>query len=69
MLMDSTPQITSVIYSEITRDLIVKYNNGAVEKYVNVPKDIYESIVNNGKVLSSYLKESLDTNYKKTMLL
>lgn len=69
MLMDSTPQITSVIYSEITRDLIVKYNNGAVEKYVNVPKDIYESIINNGKVLSSYLKESLDTNYKKTMLL
>ena len=69
MLMDSTPQITSVIYSEITRDLIVKYNNGAVEKYVNVPKEIYESIVNNGKVLSSYLKESLDTNYKKTMLL
>ena len=67
--MDSTPQITSVIYSEITRDLIVKYNNGAVEKYVNVPKEIYESIVNNGKVLSSYLKESLDTNYKKTMLL
>jgi len=69
MLMDSTPQITSVIYSEITRDLIVKYNDGSVEKYVNVPKDIYESIVNNGKVMSSYLKESLDTNYKKTMLL
>jgi len=67
--MDSTPQITSVIYSEITRDLIVKYNDGSVEKYVNVPKDIYESIVNNGKVMSSYLKESLDTNYKKTMLL
>ena len=69
MLMDSAPQITSVIYSEITRDLIVKYNNGTVEKYVNVPKDVYESIVNNGKVLSSYLKESLDSNYKKTMLL
>lgn len=67
--MDSTPQITSVIYSEITHDLIVKYNDGSVEKYVNVPKDIYESIVNNGKVMSSYLKESLDTNYKKTMLL
>lgn len=67
--MDSAPQITSVIYSEITRDLIVKYNNGTVEKYVNVPKDVYESIVNNGKVLSSYLKESLDSNYKKTMLL
>lgn len=66
--MDSTPQITSVIYSEITRDLIVKYNDGSVEKYTNVPKDIYESIVNNGKVMSSYLKESLDTNYKKTML-
>ncbi len=68
MLIDSKPSITGVIYSEITHDLTIKYSNNSVEKYVNVPKDVYESIVNNGRVVSDYLKESLDTNYKKLVL-
>lgn len=68
MLIDSKPSITGVIYSEITHDLTIKYSDNSVEKYVNVPKDVYESIVNNGRVVSDYLKESLDTNYKKLVL-
>lgn len=69
MLVETKPQITGVIYSEITKELIIKYNDGNMEKYMNVPKDVYESIVNNGKVMSDYLKESLDTNYKKLNLI
>jgi hypothetical protein len=69
MLIDSKPNITGVIYSEITKELTVKYNDGNVEKWMNVPKEVYESIVNNGKVMSDYLKESLDTNYKKINLI
>ena len=69
MLIDSKPSITGVIYSEITKDLTVKYSDNSVEKYVNVPKEVYESIVNNGRVMSDYLKESLETNYKKLVLL
>ena len=69
MLIDSKPSITGVIYSEITSELTVKYSNGNVEKWMNVPKDVYESIVNNGKVMSDYFKESLDTNYRKINLI
>lgn len=69
MLVETKPQITGVIYSEITKELIIKYNDGNMEKYMNVPKDVYKSIVNNGKVMSDYLKESLDTNYKKLNLI
>lgn len=69
MLVETKPQITGVIYSEITKELIIKYSDGNMEKYMNVPKDVYESIVNNGKVMSDYLKESLDTNYKKLNLI
>ena len=56
MLIDSKPNITGVIYSEITKELTVKYNDGNVEKWMNVPKEVYESIVDNGKVMSDYLK-------------
>lgn len=69
MLVETKPQIIGVIYSEITKELTIKYSDGNMEKYMNVPKDVYESIVNNGKVLSDYLKESLDTNYKKLNLI
>lgn len=69
MLVETKPQITGVIYSEITKELTVKYSDGNMEKYMNVPKDVYESIVNNGKVMSDYLKESLDMNYKKLNLI
>lgn len=69
MLVETKPQITGVIYSEITKELTIKYSDGNMEKYMNVPKDVYESIVNNGKVLSDYLKESLETNYKKLNLI
>lgn len=69
MLVETKPQITGVIYSEITKELTIKYSDGNMEKYMNVPKDVYESIVNNGKALSDYLKESLDTNYKKLNLI
>lgn len=68
MLIETNPMITSVIYSEITQELTIKYSDNNIVKYVNVPKDVYESIVNNGKVLSDYLKESLDTNYKKLQM-
>ena len=68
MLIETKPQITGVIYSEITKELTIKYSDGNAEKYMNVPKDVYESIVNNGRILSDFLKESLDTNYKKTNL-
>lgn len=68
MLIETNPTITSVIYSEITQELTIKYSDNNIVKYVNVPKDVYESIVNNGKVLSDYLKESLDTNYKKLQM-
>lgn len=69
MLVETKPQITGVIYSEITKELAIKYSDGNMEKYMNVPKDVYESIVNNGKVMSDYLKESLDMNYKKLNLI
>lgn len=69
MLIDSKPSITGVIYSEITNELTVKYSDGNVEKWMNVPKNVYESIVNSGKVMSDYLKESLDTNYRKINLI
>lgn len=69
MLVETKPQITGVIYSEMTKELTVKYSDGNMEKYMNVPKDVYESIVNNGKVMSDYLKESLDMNYKKLNLI
>lgn len=69
MLVETKPQITGVIYSEITKELTIKYSDGNMEKYMNVPKDVYESIVNNGKALSDYLKESLNTNYKKLNLI
>lgn len=69
MLVETKPQITEVIYSEITKELTIKYSDGNMEKYMNVPKDVYESIVNNGKVLLDYLKESLNTNYKKLNLI
>lgn len=69
MLVDTKPTITGVIYSEITRELTVKYSDGNMEKWMNVPKDVYESIINNGKVMSDYLKESLDTNYRKLNLI
>lgn len=65
MLVETKVQITGVIYSEITKELTIKYSDGNMEKYMNVPKNVYESIINNGKVMSDYLKESLDTNYKK----
>ena len=65
MIKESKPTITSVVYSEITNDLVITYSDGNIEKYLNVPKDVYESIVNNGRMVSDYLKESLDTNYKK----
>lgn len=66
--MDTTTSITSLIYSEITKDLTITYNNGTVEKYVNVPKEVYESILNNGKTITNYLKENLESNYKKLTL-
>lgn len=69
MLVETKPQITGVIYSEITKELTIKYSDGNMEKYMNVPKDVYEIIVNNGKVMSDYLKESLDMNYKKLNLI
>ncbi len=65
MIKESTPTITSVVYSQITKDLVITYSDGNIEKYLNVPNYVYESIVNNGKVVSNYLKENLDTNYKK----
>lgn len=65
MIKESKPTITSVVYSQITKDLVITYSDGNIEKYLNVPNDVYESIVNNGKVVSEYLKENLDTNYKK----
>ncbi len=49
-------------------ELTIKYNDGNVVKYVNVPKSVYESILESGKNVSGYLKESLDTNYKKIEL-
>lgn len=69
MLIDTNPTITSVIYSEITKELTVKYSDGNLEKWMNVPKEVYESIFNNGRVMSDYLKENLDTNYKKLNLI
>lgn len=68
MLIDTNPKITSVSYSEITKELTVRYSDNRVEKFVNVPADVYESIINNGRTMSDYLKESLDNNYKKIEL-
>ena len=65
MLIDTNKTITGIIYSEVTMELTIKYNDGNVVKYVNVPKSVYESILESGKNVSGYLKESLDTNYKK----
>lgn len=68
MLIDLNKKVTSVSYSEITKELTFRYNDNSVEKYINVPKQIYESILNDGKVVSNYLKETLNTNYKKMQL-
>jgi len=68
MLIDTNKTITGIIYSEVTMELTIKYNDGNVVKYVNVPKSVYESILESGKNVSGYLKESLDTNYKKIEL-
>lgn len=68
MLIDSKPTIVSISYSEITHELVIRYSDNSVEKYINVPKDVYESIVNNGRVMSDYLKESLNIVYKKMIL-
>jgi hypothetical protein len=68
MLIDANKTITGIIYSEVTMELTIKYNDGNVVKYVNVPKSVYESILESGKNVSGYLKESLDTNYKKIEL-
>lgn len=68
MLIDTNKTITGIIYSEVTMELTIKYNDGNVVKYVNVPKSVYDSILESGKNVSGYLKESLDTNYKKIEL-
>lgn len=68
MLIDSTKTVTSLTYSKITKDLCIKYNDGSVEKYLNVPENVYQGILNNGKTITSFLKESLDNFYKKVEL-
>ena len=65
MITENKATITSVVYSAITKDLVITYSDGNITKYLNVPQDVYESIINSGKVVSDYLKENLDTNYKK----
>lgn len=68
MLINSAKTVTSITYSEVLKELVIKYNDGSVNKYLNVPKEIYESILQNGKNVSGYLMESLETNYKKLEL-
>lgn len=68
MLIDTNKTVTSIVYSEIAMELVLKYNDGTVSKYVNVPKSVYESILENGKTLSNHLMESLETQYKKLEL-
>lgn len=68
MLVETANTIKSIVYSEVTKELTIKYNDGNVCKYLNVPKDIYESILQNGKNVSDYLMESLESNYKKLEL-
>lgn len=65
MITENKPTITNVVYSSITKDLVVTYSDGNITKYLNVPQEVYESILNSGKVMSDYLKENLDTNYRK----
>lgn len=69
MLIDLTKKINSIIYSEVTKELTIQYSDGLLEKYTDVPKSIYENIINNGKVLNETFKKNLDESYKKTTLL
>lgn len=69
MLIDLTKKINGIIYSEVTKELTIQYSDGLLEKYTDVPKSVYENIVNNGKVLNETFKKNLDESYKKTTLL
>lgn len=70
MLMDiSGNEVRSVSYNAVTRELKVIYANGGVKRYCDVPMEIYEKIRNNGNLISDAINETLDANYKSSMLL
>lgn len=68
MLLDNTVKITSMAYSSVTGELTLKYNNGNVVTYRNVPQGVYDEIRNNGKQLSNSMFESLNANYEKIQM-
>lgn len=59
MLIDTTRKITSVNYSEVERRLTLHYNDGSMESYEDVPKEVYESIRKSGGMINESVGSTL----------
>lgn len=67
MILENKETIVGMSYSSVTKELKIKYNNGNMVVYKEVPDGVFESIKNNGRVINNQISETLNT-YQKVQL-
>ena len=67
MILENKETIVGMSYSSVTKELKIKYNNGNVVVYKEVPDGVFESIKNNGRVINNQISETLNA-YQKIQL-
>jgi len=58
MLIDTENKIVDVNYSKIERTLTLKFSDGTVRRYSDVPEDVYERF--RGQMTGGMINESLE---------
>lgn len=67
MILENKETIVGMSYSSVTKELKIKYNNGNIVVYKEVPDGVFESIKNNGRVINNQISETLNS-YQKVQL-
>lgn len=66
----SSSAVSEITYDDKTRTMIVRFTNGRVYEYSNVPQDVYEDFLNSpskGQHFNQFIAKNKDYSFKELL--